>query len=131
MLFKGEQRITSGRPGGRVLWLSLAIRFLIIARSDEVWAKDEGGVYSTRCLTRADIAFDSGDSQLSYLHWRQADRVEVRFRGRKGDQVREGSLVVRTRDTVQGTRSGLPSLYGGTDVVSPHAAQTRTYFLVP
>ena len=58
MLLKGDHRISSGGGGGRVLWLRLAMSFLFfIARSDEVWAKDGGGVHPTHCLTRTDIAF--------------------------------------------------------------------------
>ena len=66
-------------------------------------------MHPTHRLTRADVAFYSGDSQLSYLYWQQADRGKARPRGHKGDQVGDGSVVVRTRDTVQGTRSGLLS----------------------
>ena len=44
-----------------------------------------------------------------FCNWRQVDKVEVWFRGHKGGQPREGSMVVRTRDAVQGARSGLRS----------------------
>ena len=80
--------------------------YFVLARFDEVWAKDGGGVHPTHCLTRAGIAFHSGDSPLSYLHWQQADRVDVRFRGHKGDQAGEGSVVMRTRDTSAGHAVG-------------------------
>ena len=64
-------------------------------------------VHPAHCLTRGDVAFFSGDSQLGRLEWSDADRVEVRFRGHKGDQAQVGSVVVRTRSEVRGPRSGL------------------------
>ena len=44
------------------------------------------GVHSVHCLTRDDITVYAGSTQLQYIRWRQADRVEVRFKGHKGDQ---------------------------------------------
>ena len=37
----------------------------------------------------------------------QVDRVEVRFRGHKGDQLQEGSTIMRTRSEVNGAYPGL------------------------
>ena len=66
-------------------------------------------MHPTPCLTRADVAFYDGNNLLGCLKWRQADRLEVRFRGHKGGQAEVGNIVVRTRDEVSGTRSGLRS----------------------
>ena len=54
-------------------------------------------VNPAHCLTRSDAAFFSGDRQLRRLQWSDADRVEMRFRGHKGDQAQVGSVIVRTR----------------------------------
>ena len=48
----------------------------------------------------------SGEEQLEYVRWRQADKIEVRFRGHKGDQDQTGSVSARTRDEVSGPPSG-------------------------
>ena len=57
-------------------------------------ARDGGAVHPTPGLTRADVAFYDGKNLSGGLKWRQADRVEVRFRGHKGDQAEVGSIVV-------------------------------------
>ena len=47
-----------------------------------------------------------GERRLTSLQWHQATSIEVRFRGHKGDQAQQGSVIVRTRDA-SGTRSGV------------------------
>ena len=39
------------------------------------------------------------------MQWHQATSIEVRFRGHKGDQAQQGSVIVHTRDDASGTRS--------------------------
>ena len=41
------------------------------------------------------------------MQWHQATSIEVRFRGNKGDQAQQGSVIVRARDDDSGTRSGV------------------------
>lgn len=43
---------------------------------------------------------------MEYKHWRQADSMEVNFRGHKGDQDQKGNVRVRTRDETSGPRAG-------------------------
>ena len=65
----------------------------------------------------------AGDRQLRRLQWSDADGVEVRFRGHKGDQAQAGSVIVRTRSEVRGTCSELGArrrsrcFYGSTMVM--------------
>lgn len=40
------------------------------------------------------------DSPFEYTNWRQADRIEVHFRGHKGDKKQRGNVGVRTRDEI-------------------------------
>ena len=57
-------------------------------------ASSSGVAHPAHCLTRKDVAFVSGNSQLEYVHGRQADKVEmnVRTEGRSGSDWRnEGS----------------------------------------
>ena len=65
--------------------LCLGLSCFLIARSDEIVASSSGVAYSVHCLTRKDVAFFSGNNQLEYVHWRQADKMEINFRGHKGD----------------------------------------------
>ena len=63
---------------------------------------------------------------MGRLEWCEDDRVEVRFRGHKGDQAQVGSVVVRTRSEVRGPRSELGKGGGAVAVMvallSCHAA---------
>ena len=43
-------------------------------------------MHSVHCPTRADDAFYVSSTHLQYIRWRQADRVGLHFKGRKGDQ---------------------------------------------
>ena len=54
----------------------------------------------------ADVTFyDVEGKELSSIQWRRGSRVEVSFRGHKGDQAQQGSAVIRVRDVAYGTRS--------------------------
>ena len=43
------------------------------------------------------IVYFRGRAQLRVAQWSRADRVEVRFRGSKGDQLRKGVVISRVR----------------------------------
>ena len=45
----------------------------------EVFAGASGVVHASHCVTRGDVAFFGGESQLDILGWHRADRVEARF----------------------------------------------------
>ena len=53
------------------------------------------------------MALYKGERRLTSLQLHQATSIEARFRGRKGDQAQQGSVIVRTRDDASGTRSGV------------------------
>ena len=106
-LLEGQGLALSWGPGGRVLWLSLALGYFFVARSDEIFASPAGAVHPVHCLTRRDVALYKGERRLASLQWHQATSIEVRFRGHKGDQAQQGSVIVRTRDDASGTRSGV------------------------
>ena len=48
-------------------------------------------------LRRGDVVFFRGSTQLDWTMWGQADRVEDRFRSSKGDQLGDGTVMVRAR----------------------------------
>ena len=107
MLIKGQEPISSWGSGGRVLWLCLGMSYFFSVRSDEVFANGLGVANPAHCLTRSDFAFFFGDRQLRRLQRSDTDRVEVPFRGHKGDQAQAGSVIVRTRSEVRGPCSEL------------------------
>ena len=92
MLLAGEKLIPTWRAGGRVLWPALCASFCLLTRASEMFAETRLRVHETYCLRRADVAFFRGNVQLTVAQWSTADRVEVRFRGSKGDQLRKGRL---------------------------------------
>ena len=53
------------------------------------------------------MALYKGERRLTSLQWHQATGIEVRFRGHKGGQAQQGSVIVRTRDDASGMRSGV------------------------
>ena len=57
----------------------------------------------------------TGERPLILVQWHQATSIEVRFRGHKGDQAQQGSVIVRTRGDASGTRFGVGA--GGGAVV--------------
>ena len=70
----------------------------MIAQSDEIFASSSGVAHPAHCLTRKDVAFVSGNSQLKYVHGRHADKVEMNVRGQERDQDQIGEVRARTRD---------------------------------
>ena len=108
MLLDSESLIPAWGIGGRVMWLCLSLsRYFLIARSDEIIiARSSGVAHPVYCLTGKDVAFFSGNNQLEYVHWRQADKMGINFRGHKGDQDQIGEVRARTRDEISGPQSG-------------------------
>ena len=60
------------------MFMGSSLSYFVLARSDEMLATDSGAVQSVHCLTRGDIAFYADGTQLQYMRWRQADRVDMR-----------------------------------------------------
>ena len=95
MLLAGETLIPAWRNGGRVLWLALCASFRFLTRASEMFAETRSRIHETYCLRRADVAFFRGRVQLGVAQWSRADRVEVRFLGSKGDQLRKRAVASR------------------------------------
>ena len=66
-MLEGQGLPSSWGPGGRVLWLSLALDYFFVARSDEIFASPAGAVHPVHCLTRRDVALYKGERRLTSL----------------------------------------------------------------
>ena len=80
------------------MWIGLALTYLLLLRTSEVFAEENGVFHEVCCLRRGDVAFFWGGRQLRRRREREADKVEIRFRGSKGGQGRKGAVMVRTRN---------------------------------
>lgn len=73
------------------------------------------------CPIRRDVCYKFGarspSALLGCVHWRQADSIEVHFRGHKGDQNMKGNVRVRTRDETSGPRAGYRAGGGAVDLM--------------
>lgn len=114
-ILQGEKVVPKWGTGGHVMWLCLGFSYFFLLRSDEVFASDSGVVHPTHCVRRGDVTFFEHEHQVDFRRWRRANKVEVRFRGHKGDQLGEGSVIVRTREAVSGA---YPGLRGGAGAVA-------------
>ena len=92
MLLGGEHLAQAWGDGWRMLWLALGTLFFFVARAAEMFAETSTRAHEEWCLRRADVAFLRGENQLKGGQWSTADRVDLRFRGNKGDQLRAGDI---------------------------------------
>ena len=97
MLLAGEYLAQTWGVGGRVLWLALGASFFFLTRAAEMFAETSTRMHEIYGLRRGGVAFFRGGRQLEWGQWPTADRVEVRFRGSKGDQLRKGAVLTRAR----------------------------------
>ena len=89
-MLRGVQRsIASWGEGGRVLWISLALSFFFMLRTSELLAKERSVYRKVYCLNRVDVACFRDNDQLAEGSIPEANKVEVSFRGSKGDQERK------------------------------------------
>ena len=89
-MLRGVQRsIASWGEGGRVLWISLALSFFFMLRTSELLAKERSVYHKVYCLNRVDVACFRDNDQLAEGSIPEANKVEVSFRGSKGDQERK------------------------------------------
>ena len=102
---------------GWVIWSELALSFHLLCRTSEIWAFGNGLVHPDFCLTRRDLVFFAGASQLAWDERRVADRVEVTFRASKSDNKRLGAIVTRTRVTVGNEKARNEKSDGALEIV--------------
>ena len=96
MLLAGETLIPAWRNVGRVLWVALCASFCFLARAFKTFA-ETGRVSAKRIVHGGQtwLSFAVLKVQLGVAQWSRADRVEVQFRGSKGDQLRKGAVISR------------------------------------
>ena len=87
MLTGMQGRVQAWGVGGRVLRIGLALPYLLMLRASELHAEGKGVLHRVYCLRRGDVAFFRHNEQLVGSRIHEANKLEVRFRGSKGDQV--------------------------------------------
>jgi hypothetical protein len=87
---------------GQVIWCGLALSYLLLARTSELFADDKSKMVHTDFgLLRSDLSFfDAQEQQLQRESRARAVTVEVRFRGCKADQQRRGAVVQHGGDAL-------------------------------
>ena len=97
MLTEMQESVQAWGVGGRVLWIGLALTYYFYVASVGIICQRKGLFHKVYCLRRGDVAFFKGNEQLVGSRIHEANKVEVRFKGSKGDQGRKGAVLVRTR----------------------------------
>ena len=78
--------------GGRELFLALGASFFFLTRASEAFVVYKNVMHAEHGLRRGDVAFFEQVVKLSVGQWHLADRVELRFRTSKGDQLSKGKV---------------------------------------
>ena len=60
-----------------VVWMGLALSYHLLCRAPKIWVYGNGLVHPDFCLTRRDVMFFRGTTQLACKDRPQADKVEV------------------------------------------------------
>ena len=96
MLVQGWAVFTKRGHECSVVWMGLALSYHLLCRAPKIWAYGNGPVHPDFCLTRRNVVFVTGTTQLACKDRRRADKVEVTFRAGESDQNRLGAVVPRT-----------------------------------
>ena len=112
MLSSMQQSVGGEGAGGRVLWIGLALTYLLMLRASELFAERDGKIHDVYCLCRGDVAFFEGDEQLEGSERVRANKIEVHMRGSKGDQGRKGAVLVREKGRANGAVELMLELFG-------------------
>ena len=86
--------------------MCLALGYFLAARSDEIVASDEGIANPIQCLTRPDVAFFSGPSQLTFCSDTGLLTSSFGLEGITATKPRKGALSY-VHCKVTGPRSGV------------------------
>ena len=93
------------------MWMMLAVSYFFLGRASEMFAYNDGKIHKDFIVTRGNVSFFCGMVQLSAPQlWRCADRVELLFRGSKGDQKRYGEVISRKKTVVGATNFNWDSM---------------------
>ena len=60
---------------------------MVLSPAGQLFANKQGRRDDGKILRRTDAGFVWGKTKFDWTMWGQADRVEVRFRSSKGDQL--------------------------------------------
>lgn len=71
---------------------------LVSSRACKMFAVSNTATHVVHGLRRGTVAYFCDSVHLRVAQWPSADRVEVRVRSLKGDQLRQGAVLTRARD---------------------------------
>ena len=97
MITKMQESSQAWGVGGRVLWIGLTLSYFFKLRASELFVKEIVVFHKVYCLRRRDVSFVRDNEQLVRRKIHESNKVEVRFKRSKGDQRRNGAVLVRTR----------------------------------
>ena len=101
MLETGTSVVEGMGESGQLIWMRVALSFLLLCRASELWAYETGLVHSDFCSKRGDLSFFLGVERLAWQDRRGADRVEITFRASKAGQKRLGAVVSRVDEPLR------------------------------
>ena len=96
ILSQGRRVVASMEVGGYVMWLGLAVSFLLLCRASELPAYANGQVHPEFCLTRNCLSFTKEYRSHSRTD-RPPQQRRQNFLASKSDQKRAGCTITRTR----------------------------------
>ena len=112
------------RNGRLVLSLALCASFVFYPCIGKT-RRTRPRIHQTHCLRRVDVAFFRSRVKLRGAYWSTAQRVEVRFSGSRGAQLRKGAVD-------SGVRAGSPRPLGaGGGAVDPIIELVSCYLFLP
>ena len=92
-LLGGQDLAPSWGPGGRMLWLSLALGYFLVARSDEIFASPTGVVHPVHCVTRGDVALYAGGRRWPRCSGTRPPASRFGFEAIKATRPNRGRLL--------------------------------------
>lgn len=83
--------------GGIVLWIRLALFYVLLLRASELFADHESAMHEFYCFKGEDVAFHIEYLPLERGALKEVERVEMRFRGSKRGPKKERSGVGKNK----------------------------------
>ena len=97
LLSQGRRALVNMEDGGRVMWLGLAVSYLMLCRASELRAYADGKVHPEFSVTQDCLTFSREGVQVKFGNRSISTAVQIRFVASKCDGKRAGCTITRTR----------------------------------